>query len=65
MSNPEHWQLFGNPKQWNAWRQPNPDIVPDLRESDVSSLGHLDGRDVHDVDWSGADLSYMEGTIDE
>jgi uncharacterized protein YjbI with pentapeptide repeats len=60
MAHPEHLQAFGNPHQWGVWRQQFPDIVPDLREADVSSLDHMGGRNVQHVDWSGANLSYMD-----
>ena len=60
MANSEHLQLFRDPQQWEEWRLRFPDIVPDLRASDISSLDHMSGRNVQQVDWSDADLSYMD-----
>jgi hypothetical protein len=57
MANDEHVALF---KQgvaaWNAWRQANPDIRPDLRRADLSGA-NLEGADLSDANLSTANLA--------
>jgi uncharacterized protein YjbI with pentapeptide repeats len=56
MANDEHVALL---KQgvtaWNAWRDENPNIHPDLREADLTGAD-LTGADLTGADLTGADL---------
>ena len=60
MAIPEHIEIFKKgPQYWNAWRDKNPDIRPDLSdinfEEDVQSYGS-----VYDLpEFNGYNLSFM------
>ena len=58
MANPEHVaKLKEGVKEWNRWREENPDIrFPDLSEADLSSA-NLSEADVSGADLIRADLS--------
>ncbi len=57
MANPEHLeQLKKGVKSWNAWREQNPDIKPDLREADLSGV-NLVGTNLSHTDLEKANLS--------
>ena len=52
MANPEHLaKLKEGVDVWNNWRQENPDIEPDLRDT------NLENADLRDANLSGSDLS--------
>ncbi len=52
MANPEHLKILEQGVEaWNRWREENPEVVPDLEQSD------LVGADLKNVNLSGADLS--------
>ncbi|MEJ2540243.1 MAG: pentapeptide repeat-containing protein [Gemmatimonadota bacterium] len=72
MANPEHLAVLAQGVEaWNAWREANEGVLPDLREADLfeARLGHanlfgaqlagsvLCGADLKHADLSGADLS--------
>jgi uncharacterized protein YjbI with pentapeptide repeats len=47
MANPEHLEILGRSvKEWNRWREDNPDVKPGLWRANLS-----------DADLRGADLS--------
>jgi hypothetical protein len=56
MANDEHVALL---KQgvaaWNAWRDENPDIYPNLREANLNDA-NLDGANLTEADLDGANL---------
>jgi Pentapeptide repeats (8 copies) len=53
MANPDHIaKLMKGAKAWNAWREENPDVQPDLLKADLS------GADLSKANLSYADLSY-------
>jgi uncharacterized protein YjbI with pentapeptide repeats len=55
MANEEHLEIFWQGvKMWNQWREDNPEITPDLFQSD------LRGRELIKVDLSNADLSHTD-----
>ena len=65
MANPAHLEkLCQGPKAWNAWREANPNVVPDLSEIQLSlnqrQLGPSNGGpiDLHAVNLEGAVLRY-------
>lgn len=65
MANPDDLEkLCQGPKFWNAWREENPDIIPDLRDASLSlsqrQLGPSNGGpiDLADVDLEGAELRH-------
>ena len=52
MANELHIELLNRGvAEWNAWRQENPEVRPDLSEADLS------GADLRDANLNGADLS--------
>ena len=52
MANQEHLDILKRGVGvWNAWREKNPDVKPDLREADLRE------SDLREADLSGADLS--------
>jgi len=55
MANAEHVKIFkeGIPI-WNKWRREHPEIIPDLRGSDLS------GSDLRGSDLSGSDLRWSD-----
>ena len=56
MVNPEHVaKLREGVQAWNAWRAQNPNIQPDLRETDLVRVD-LSGADLSGADLSGANL---------
>jgi Pentapeptide repeats (8 copies) len=65
MANEEHVaQLMKGFSSWNAWREKNQDILPDLSGADFSEA-NLSGADfsradLSYADFSGADLSYTD-----
>jgi uncharacterized protein YjbI with pentapeptide repeats len=47
MANPEHLQILKQGVEaWNAWREQNRDIKPDLTEADLTGAD-LTGADLH------------------
>jgi Pentapeptide repeats (8 copies) len=66
MANPDHLKVLQQGVDaWNAWREREPSITPDLIEADLSrrhlssanlSRAHLSGANLHRADLSGADL---------
>jgi uncharacterized protein YjbI with pentapeptide repeats len=51
MANPEHLaKLKEGVKAWNQWREENPDVIPNLRMSDLSDM------DLFEVNLESADL---------
>jgi hypothetical protein len=60
MANPEHLELIRQGvKVWNAWREKEPSIVPDLTKADLCGA-HLAGADLSGADLSGTDLRAMD-----
>jgi hypothetical protein len=60
MANPEHLQILKHGvKAWNAWREQNEGIRPDLRDA------ALRGRNLQKANLSEANLALREGTCDE
>ena len=67
MANEEHVALlYQGVAAWNAWRDENPDIRPDLSGADLSGahlneanlmMAHLNGAHLKGADLKGADLS--------
>ena len=67
MANDDHIaQLMKGPAAWNAWRDKNPDIIPNLSGAKLSganlsganlSGANLSGADLHRADLSGAQLN--------
>ncbi|MFC2170437.1 toll/interleukin-1 receptor domain-containing protein [Calditrichota bacterium] len=62
MANPEHLAILKKGvKEWNAWREANPDIRPELSGADLSSTNlsnaNLSDADIIDTLLSYADLS--------
>ena len=40
MANEEHLNIFTEgPDAWDAWRQANPSVIPDLSGADFSGMG--------------------------
>jgi uncharacterized protein YjbI with pentapeptide repeats len=63
MANDDHTaQLMRGVPAWNAWRDENPDIRPDLNGADLSqanlSEADLRGADLRGADLSGANLAH-------
>ena len=63
MANPEHLAILKQGMEvWNNWRDENLDVIPDLREADLSgtnlSRANLSRANFSCSDMSGADLSY-------
>ncbi len=57
MANPEHLaKLKEGVEAWNAWRDENPDVMPDLVETNLS------GADLFEANLSGANLSVADLT---
>ncbi|MFG6105306.1 toll/interleukin-1 receptor domain-containing protein [Leptothoe sp. EHU-05/26/07-4] len=57
MANEEHLKILKQGvKVWNRWRGENDDIIPDLRDADLSRTD-LNGIDLHDTELRDADLS--------
>ncbi|GEM_PF-2903680 len=66
MANPEHFEIINKDvEDWNEWREDNPDIKPDLSETNLIipslALANLTdvnfyGTDLTGVDFHGADL---------
>ena len=61
MANPEHIDFLSQGiVVWNAWREANPSIRPDLSEANLSGLNlreiNLVGADLHEVNFSDTDL---------
>ena len=54
MANQDHLQRltdrFGN---WNEWREQNPDIVPDLRRANLTTLDELAAGSRSEFLWQG------------
>ncbi len=47
MANDHHLKILSKGvSDWNAWRTNSPEVVPDLREADLSgfTFGHLEDR---------------------
>jgi uncharacterized protein YjbI with pentapeptide repeats len=60
MANDEHVAMLKKGVDaWNAWRDENPSIVPDLHGADLSGAD-LSGADLSRADLSGADLSRVD-----
>jgi hypothetical protein len=45
---------------WNAWREENPEIKPDLREAHLVGIDHLCGVDLRKANLYKADLHYTD-----
>jgi len=57
MANPEHIEILkGDAGAWNAWREADPGIVPDLSSADLHGLS-LSERILAGADFTEADLS--------
>jgi uncharacterized protein YjbI with pentapeptide repeats len=57
MAQHEHIALLQGPsQQWNAWRNANPDLLPDLREAKLVGIV-LHDLDLHSALLQGADVS--------
>ena len=57
MSNKEHVELIQEGSvAWNAWRQANPNVIPDLSDADLSNAD-LSGVNLSGANLSGANLS--------
>ncbi len=57
MANPKHLdKLKEGIEAWNAWRDENPDVMPDLVETNLS------GANLFEADLSGANLSLADLT---
>ncbi|MEO0421529.1 MAG: toll/interleukin-1 receptor domain-containing protein [Pseudomonadota bacterium] len=48
--------------EWNAWREANPDVFPELKQANLSGA-HLDGANLDGADLGGANLrgAYLRG----
>jgi TIR domain/Pentapeptide repeats (8 copies) len=56
MANEEHLSILkSGVSAWNKWRSEHPEIVPDLREANLSRAS-LNGADLHGANLNGADL---------
>ena len=56
MANPKHLKIMQQGvERWNAWRQKNPTIAPDLSLANLEQR-HLFGVDLRDSDLRGANL---------
>jgi hypothetical protein len=56
MADPDHLKMLRQGVDaWNAWREENPDIIPDLSGSDLSVV-HLTGANLCKAKLTGADL---------
>lgn len=56
MANPEHLAILKQGVEvWNKWREENPDVKPDLRDSKLKFTSHV-GADLRNADLSNADL---------
>jgi hypothetical protein len=57
MANQEHLALLKQGVQaWNAWRQANPSIKPDLSDADLKQA-RLEGANFQNVEFSDVNLS--------
>ena len=57
MANKDHLEILNKGvDDWNKWRKSNPDIIPDLREADLSRK-NLSRADLRNANLSRADLS--------
>jgi Pentapeptide repeats (8 copies) len=57
MANYEHLALLKQGMAtWNAWREENPDIQPDLRGAELSNFPDLSGADLSGANLVHADL---------
>lgn len=61
MANDEHLAILTQGVEvWNKWREENPDIIPDLSETDLYqadlSKANLTAANLHEADLMGADL---------
>jgi hypothetical protein len=61
MANPEHLAILKQGGEgWNEWREENQDVIPDLREADLSMANlrgaNLFGADLREANLSGANL---------
>src|SRR5207344_2362243 len=64
MANDEHVALLKQGVDaWNAWREENPDIRPDLSGADLGGA-NLGGANLSGADLSGADLTGARAYID-
>jgi uncharacterized protein YjbI with pentapeptide repeats len=62
MANPEHLALLmDSVEAWNAWRQQNPDVRPDLRDANLRWCD-LAGADLHGADLDHAILCHANLT---
>jgi hypothetical protein len=60
MANPEHFDSINQGVDtWNEWREENPDIKPDLSESNLI-IPSLDYADLCDVNFYGTDLTGVD-----
>lgn len=64
MADASHFEILKQGvKAWNAWRDNNPYLRPDLREADLQGINirdaYLAESDLSRVDFSGRDLSSM------
>ena len=62
MANAEHLAILkGGVEHWNAWREENEKVLPDLTEADLKGAdlqkAYLHGVDLNGADLQGADLA--------
>jgi hypothetical protein len=56
MANPDHLNMLRQGvAAWNAWREREPSITPDLKEANLNGT-NLNGADLNGADLNGADL---------
>ncbi len=57
MANPQHLKLLlQSTANWNSWREKHPDIMPDLRDANLSDTFLIEA-DLRNADLSNANLS--------
>jgi uncharacterized protein YjbI with pentapeptide repeats len=59
MAIPEHLRILEQDAQgWNAWRRVNPEVDPDVSDSDLSDKIFPRGMNFRKVNFSGCNLTY-------
>lgn len=57
MANKEHLEILkSDSKNWNSWREENPEVIPDLSEANLFEV-NLDNFDLSNTDFSRTNLS--------
>lgn len=65
IANQEHVkQLQQGTDHWNTWRKENPEVRPDLSETNLNRA-NLSGANLFGADLSGADLSETDMKADQ